>query len=265
MAIAVFDGRQTEPHLHEVCGGIAASFTTRCPGKTGPNEDALAVIDGGDGRSVLAIADGFGGQPAGDQASRCAIEAIIAAVSECVERKAELREGILNGFEAANSAIVALGVGAATTLAVAEIDNGSVRPYHVGDSEILIVGQRGRRRLQTLSHSPVGYGVEAGLIDRDDAMHHEERNIVSNMVGSPEMRIDVGPRIVLHARDTLLLGTDGVFDNLGIDDITEIIRKGPLDRACARLVETCVERMVAPEPTAPSKPDDIAVITFRCG
>ena len=73
-----------------------------------------------------------------------------------------------------------------------EISNGSVRPYHVGDSVILLVGQRGKIKLQTVSHSPVGYAVEAGVLDEVEAMHHQDRHVVSNFIGSPEMRIEVG-------------------------------------------------------------------------
>ena len=214
-------------------------------------------------RAVLAVADGFGGHPAGDQAARLAIEALTAGVSECLTTQKGLRDGILNGFEEANRAVTQLGVGAATTLAVAEIDNGIVRTYHVGDSEIVIVGQKGKLKLQTVSHSPVSYGVEAGLIDRDDAIHHEERNIVSNMVGFPEMRIEIGPHVPLRPRDRLSLGTDGVFDNLSVPEVVELIRKGPIDVRCRELVDTCTARMTIPEPGVPSKPDDIAIILFR--
>ena len=56
-----------------------------------------------------------------------------------------LEEGLV---EAANRAVAELGVGAATTLAVVEIQGRSVRTYHVGDSMILAVGQRGKVRFQ---------------------------------------------------------------------------------------------------------------------
>ena len=49
-----------------------------------------------------------------------------------------------------------LGAGSATTLAVAEVVGQTVRTYHVGDSPIWVFGQRGRLKLQTVPHSPVG-------------------------------------------------------------------------------------------------------------
>ncbi|MGD2108451.1 MAG: protein phosphatase 2C domain-containing protein [Phycisphaerae bacterium] len=261
--LVILDGRDVGPTILALDCGTVAIHSRVCPGKEGPNEDALAVLTCSDGRAVLVVADGFGGHPAGDQAARLAVETMRDAVALCADTRGDLRDAILDGFEAANRAVTALGVGAANTLAVAEFDNGVVRPYHVGDSEIMIVGQRGKLKLQTVSHSPVGYAVEAGLIDRDDAMHHDERNIVSNMVGSPQMRIEVGPRVALRPRDTLILATDGLFDNLGVPEIVELIRKGPLETACTQLRDACRDRMLNPQPDQPSKPDDTALVLFR--
>jgi serine/threonine protein phosphatase PrpC len=260
--LVVLDGQDAAPCRYGLgCGSIAV-LSRACPLADGSNEDALAVIPCDDNRAVLAVADGFGGQPAGDQAARLAMEALVAGVANCLATQKELRDGILNGFEAANRAVMKLGIGAATTLAVAEVDNGIVRSYHAGDSEIVIVGQKGKLKLQTVSHSPVGFGVESGLIHRDDAIHHDERNIVSNMVGSSEMRIEIGPHVRLRPRDRLFLGTDGVFDNLSVPEVVELIRKGPIDVRCREVVDACTARMKTPEPGLPSKPDDIAIVLF---
>jgi serine/threonine protein phosphatase PrpC len=148
-------------------------------------------------------------------------------------------------------------------LTVAELRGGAVRPYHVGDSSILVVGQRGRLKLQTVPHSPVGFGVEAGLIDASDAMHHEERHVVSNVLGSADMRIEVGSELLLAPRDTLLLATDGLLDNLHTEEILESIRAGPLARGGLRLVEAASRRMREPRPGQPSKPDDLTLVAYR--
>lgn len=260
--LVVLDGQDFAPACYQLGCGSVALFSRACPVADGSNEDALAIIPCDNNRAVLAVADGFGGQPAGDQAAQLAIESLVAGVTDCLGTQKELRDGILNGFEEANRGVMKLGVGAATTLAVAEVDNRIVRSYHADDSEIIIVGQKGRLKLQTVSHSPVGFGVEAGLIHCDDAIHHDERNIVSNMVGSSEMRIEIGPHVRLRPRDSLLLGTDGVFDNLSVPEVVELIRKGPIDLRCKELVDACLARMTTPEPGLPSKPDDLAIVLF---
>jgi serine/threonine protein phosphatase PrpC len=261
--LVVLDGRDEAPSCQNIANGSVATYSCVNPDKDGPNEDTLAVISCGDDRAVLAVADGFGGLPAGDKASRLAIENMVEAVTRADGGEDEIRNAILNGFEQANRAVIDLGIGAASTLAVVEINGSVVRPYHVGDSEIIVSGQRGKIRFQTVSHSPVAYGVEAGLIDPVEALHHDERNIVSNMVGAADMRIDIGPYITMRPRDTLLVGSDGLFDNLSVAEIVEPIRKGPLEQACATLAVHCRARMTTLEPGVPSKPDDLAIILYR--
>jgi serine/threonine protein phosphatase PrpC len=125
------------------------------------------------------------------------------------------------------------------------------------------VGQRRKVKLQTVSHSPVGYAVEAGLIDEHEAMHHDERHVVSNMVGAVDMRIEVGSPIRLAPRDTALLATDGLFDNLNPAEVVDIVRAGPLDRAANDLAARAAERMRTPDAKHASKPDDLTFVLYR--
>jgi serine/threonine protein phosphatase PrpC len=246
-----------------VSGGDAAVFSAPCRDKQTPNEDAAAVIHVNGEAAILVVADGLGGSPAGERASCLAIRTLIASVREAPPDDPSLRAAILDGIENANRAVSQLGIGAATTLAIAEIRGRSVRTYHVGDSMILVVGQRGKIKLHTISHSPVGYALESGLLDETEAMHHADRHLVSNVVGTPEMRIEVGPTIPLARYDTLLLASDGLFDNLRSDEIAQRIRKGPLEQVMHGLVEDCRRRMQVPCEGQPSKPDDLTFVAYR--
>ncbi len=157
----------------------------------------------------------------------------------------------------------ALGTGAGTTLAVVEIAHDSARPYHVGDSVIFIVGARGKIKLETVSHSPVGLGLEAGLLDQTEATNHAERHVVLNVIGSDSMRIEVGSTIKLAQRDTVVLASDGLTDNLANLEIVEAVRKGELSVALSQLVQGSRHRMVdCPES---GKPDDLTIVLFRRG
>ena len=132
--------------------------------------------------------------------------------------KPQLHFAVLNAIEATNLELIAAGTGLATTLAIVEVDGDRVRPCHVGDSAILLFGQRGKIKMQTIAHSPVGYAVEAGLLDAQQAIHHEHRHIISNIVGSPAMRIEIGPPSQMATFDTLLLASDGLLDNLHVNE-----------------------------------------------
>ncbi|MDX2315708.1 MAG: protein phosphatase 2C domain-containing protein [Gammaproteobacteria bacterium] len=252
-----------EGSLLPLAGGIAALYTKRSPEKETPNEDAIAIIPTGPESGVLAVADGLGGAPAGQQASSLAIQCLVRTVEEAAREDSAIRSGILNGFESANEEVLALAVGAATTLTVVEFDGRLVRHYHVGDSFCLLTGQRGKIKMQSIPHSPVGYAVESGLLDETDAMHHEERHVISNVIGSTDMRIEVGSAVEVAPRDTLLLASDGLSDNLHMPEIVECIRKGSLDSVTQALSRLARERMEGSDKDEPSKPDDVTFAVFR--
>lgn len=258
-----FDQDMTEAELLQVAGGNAAVFSARCPGKESPNEDSAAVIPFDNHSAVLVVADGLGGNAAGELASRITIEAISAAIDEARSSGVLLRTAIINGIEQANTAVQALGTGAATTVAAVEVLDGMVRPYHVGDSSILMFGGRGKIKLHTVSHSPVGYAIEAGVLDASEALYHEDRHLVSNVVGTPEMHIQVGPSIELARLDTVVVATDGLFDNLRLEEIVQHLRKSPLQKTTQQLIQHTQQRMDESSPDHPSKPDDLTAIAYR--
>lgn len=242
--------------------GEAQYFTHRAPEKETDNEDSISIIELDPDIIVLVVADGLGGERAGSEASRIAIEAMYRSLKN-VDLPDALREGILSGFEQANQAVRALGIGAATTLAAVEIRGRQMRAYHVGDSSILVCGQRGKDKFQSLAHSPTGYAVEAGLMDETDAMQHEHRHLVSNVVGSEEMRIDMGPLIELAERDTVVLASDGLTDNLYYEEIVETVRRGKLSIAASKLLSSVRQRMQGEDDAHHGKPDDLSFILFR--
>lgn len=243
--------------------GQAEIFSTSRPHSEDPNEDAAGLIDIDSSSAVLAVADGAGGHPGGKEAAQAAVQAILNAVEESANAGQELRNAILNGFEEANRAVGDLGTGALTTLSVVEIQGNQIRPYHVGDSMILALGQRGKIKLQTVSHSPVGYAVESGLIEEEEALSQLDKYSVLNMVGASDMRIELGPTFELSQRDTLLVASDGLSDNLSIGEIAEVIRKGDLSTATSSLAEQCIVRMEDDDEDSWSKPDDLTMIAFR--
>lgn len=249
------------PQAWPLAGGTACVFTRRRPGREGPNEDAAALIPGADNNGVLAVADGLGGLPAGALASALALQRLDEHVAG---QPADVqREAVLTGLEAANSAVLAGGQGSATTIAVAAIEGEKVRIYHAGDSMVVICGQRGKLKYQTVPHSPVGYAEASGMLDEDDAMFHDERHLVSNMVGTPEMRVEISPLLPLARRDTLVIASDGLYDNLYVGEIIDLVRAGPLAAAGSRLLAACEERMSQKVADHPHKPDDLAFILYR--
>jgi len=231
--------------------------------KARPNEDSAGIIPVRDDSLLLVVADGVGGSSAARRASNTTVETLSDMIIGADPDREQLRGVILDGIEAANQTLLGFGTGAATTLAAAEITGNSVRTYHVGDSSIWLCGQRGAVKMQTTPHSPVGMALEAGFLDEDEALNHEELHLISNAVGSNDMRIEISSELRMAQRDTLLLASDGLFDNVLQDEIIGIIRKGPLETAIRALTALSLERMRAVDGDKPSKPDDYTAILFR--
>ena len=235
----------------------------RSPDKQTDNEDSAAIIQLGDDSLVLAVADGVGGSVAGREASNAAVRTLSRVLTKLPDETPQLRPAILDAVEEANKAVLGLARGAATTLVVAQLDATRLRSYHVGDSELLAVGQRGRIKQRVVPHSPTGFAVEAGLLDEDEAVQHDQRHVLFNVIGSSDMRVEVGPALQLAVRDTVLLASDGLFDNLYIDEIVDAIRSGPLTAAADRLVARVQARMQGEGADQPCKPDDLTIVLFR--
>ena len=244
-------------------GGTVCSYSHHSPDQDGPNEDAMAVIPYGDHSGVLVVADGVGGTRAGAQASATTVFELCAALEQEAEAKGPLRKAILDGIENASREIAALAVGAASTVAVVELRRSTLRTYHVGDSEVLVVGGRRKIKLQTVSHSPMGYAVESGLLAEREALMHSDRHFVSNVVGAPGMRIEIGAERELAARDTVLVASDGLFDNLTSETIAQTLAQHDLAGATRALVHACRQRMVSHSSGQPHKPDDLSLLVWR--
>jgi serine/threonine protein phosphatase PrpC len=255
----------TEPQQEhaDVAGGMAVAYSCRDPYKHSENEDTVAIIPYGPGAAVLVVADGAGGLPAGKRASLTAATTLAESLQGAAGRTMLLRTAILDGIEEANDAVLALANGSATTMTVITIEGLLARSYQIGDSEAIIVGQRGLIKLQTTAHSPTGFAVEAGFLDERDALHHEERHLISNFLGSSDMSIDIGAQVKLNPRDTVIVASDGLMDNVHVAEIVECIRKGPLAPAADCAVNLARQRMQRTDDSQPSKPDDLSLILFR--
>lgn len=251
-----------EPRKLELPTGDAWIYTAASPERLEqPNEDALAVaVAETDGGILLAVADGVGGRRGGHRASSIVVDAIAHAL-EYPTNVPERR--VVDAIHRANLELTRDPEAGATTVAVVELTGDKLRCFHVGDSTMVVSGQRGRIKVRSVDHSPVGYLLAAGSISEEEAILHSDRHYVSNAVGDLAMQVEVGPYVGLARHDTLVMGTDGLFDNLRLAEIVDIVRKGPLDRAANLLAERCHERMLRPEPGAPSKPDDMTFIVYR--
>lgn len=291
-ALPVHPARTSQPDLPKcvkaaLSHGDAIWITMKSPAKLTENEDSVSAFPISQKRGLLVVADGLGGHRGGKEASQTVVRGLRREFSTLRNKSrdqneieiscglkipvgeptqlgdADYRSLILDQIETTNRRLLKKKSGSATTLALMEIEGNRARSYHVGDSPILIVGQRGQLKYETISHSPVGYAVEAGLLSEHEAISHESRHLVSNVVGSKDMTVELGSWVHLAPRDTILLASDGLFDNLLTVEIVERIRSGSLQRGVRELARLAIDRMCQPQPNLPSKPDDLTILAYR--
>ena len=253
----LFGANLESPQLVTLSCGQAVVFTRPHAGRPHDNEDALGIFQFGPGRAWLAVADGVGGLPRGREAATRVIEMLGEPRSQDNDAVIETR------IQRANQALLEQLPGAATTVSVAEISQNSLTSYHAGDSAALMVGQRTRIKLKTQCHSPVGIAEANGILDEKQALFHPRRHLLNNMVGDPALWLEKTGPLELAPRDTVLVASDGLWDNLFVSEVIEAIRVGSLLQAAQLLADTVITRMSTPVAGIPSKPDDVSFILYR--
>ena len=230
------------------------------------SEDALFVVPLGDDSVCVGVIDGMGGTAAGGKAARVTAEVV---ARELAARSPEttLRAALVEGFERAHATVVETCGGGGATAVAAIVTVDTVQTIHSGDAEALLFGQRGRLKHRTPAHSPVGYALQAGVLTEWEALIHPERHFVSSAVGVEGMVIQVGPKLALSPRDTLLLCSDGLTDNVLEDEAVECLRSGPLLASLQTIADLATGRMHKPFPIpigdAIGKRDDMTILVVR--
>lgn len=191
--------------------------------------------------SVGAVADGMGGHQGGEQAAAIAIE-ILGGLSGHLTK-----DRFVDTVRAANSAVFdesdrpeLRGMGTTVVAAALHPEDATMTVINVGDSRCYLLRQ-GELRQITVDHSLVEELVRQGRISEEDARSHPQRNIVTRALGlSDEIDIDVFEIDARHG-DRLLLCSDGLFNEVEVDVITDRLREiDDAELAAQVLVELAV-------------------------
>ncbi len=141
-----------------------------------------------------------------------------------------------------------------------------MQTLHAGDSLAFILKPNGSVVHRTVAHSPVALAERSGLIAPEEAISHPYRNIVSRVVGQDgELFLEAGTWIDVQARDILLIGSDGLFDNMFEKEIIQAAVKPPLKDAVSLIANEVTRRMNSPGGAQPSHPDDLTFMLLRFG
>jgi PPM family protein phosphatase len=215
------------------------------------------------GRRLLhvgVVADGIGGQIAGELASRLAVEAVAAYFDNLDGFEGNVTDHLARAVSAANTAVYERGQanpelqGMGTTMVIVGVLDGRLYTAYVGDSRIYLL-RDGRLRQLTVDHTWAQEAIEAGLLTREQAKTHPNRNVIKQFLGGfPEVEADrrlamemtqsraemlTGQGMRLRAGDTVLLCSDGLSDMINDDAIHQSLydHYEDLDTAANELVD----------------------------
>ncbi len=200
---------------------------------------------------LLAVADGMGGHEAGEEASRCALDALQNAL--LARQNADWNDnGTALGvgrelIEAVNTAVIAQNE--APPFASMRQKPGTTLVFALRLGRRLIVGNVGDSRLYrwsaarglellTKDHSYVQDLLDAGKITPDEAWGHPDSSIITSHIGMPRgMQSDVTLRLVAHGERVFCV-SDGVVDTLRDPQIEAVVASvSNASELCSRLVD----------------------------
>lgn len=226
------------------------------------NEDAFLVADlsggslmqGEEGRArfevgkrgvLLAVSDGMGGLAAGEVASALVVESLLRSLQQSRDSlppddllQTATARANRDVWEAARRHHREMGA----TLTALFVRGTSALVAEVGDSRAYLM-RGGAIEQVTHDQSYVQLLLDSGTLTPEEAKHSEVRSVILQAMGTrPDVSVAIG-RVELRNRDCFILCSDGLSNELGAEDIRDIVlRARDVPSACTQLLDTANAR-----------------------
>ena len=227
------------------------------------NEDNMAYVIPKDEQAMarkgalFIVADGMGGHAAGEVASEIAVDTVSKVYYQ--DDTYDVTTSLVQAIKRANALIhqraaenlTRSGMG---TTCVSIVTRGNMAYIaNVGDSRAYRV-RRGQVQQISQDHSWVEEQVRAGLLTRDQARAHSQRNVITRCLGTQsDVEIDIFTER-LEEGDSLILCSDGLSGYISDDDLRVIVDQYVPQESVYHLVERANEN---------GGPDNITAIVIR--
>ena len=229
------------------------------------NEDSFGYWEPEDDQQFLrkgrlaVVADGMGGYEGGQEASRLAVETLMAVYRDFGGD--DPQAALIEALQAAHEQIRQYSFshpelrGMGTTCTAAAIVQDALYYVHVGDTRLYLI-RDGQITRVTRDHSYVGRLVESGMISREEAETHPQRNILTAALGTnPDLIMDSpGRPEPLRPEDVVLICSDGLWGQVRDSEILDAVENKSAEQAGRKLIELARER---------GGPDNITVEILR--
>jgi protein phosphatase len=200
----------------------------------------------------LLVADGMGGEAAGEVASQSAVRVLVdlvlrtpdwimslderwlRTVRQRMEQRFRQVQDALTGQARKDPALAGMG----TTLTLACTLGADLLLVHAGDSRAYLFRQDRLHRL-TCDHTIAQTLADVGAIRPEEVAAHPLRHVLTNVLGAREGLVKVECRdLKLADGDQVLLCTDGLTDMVPEEAVREVLRSADTAAdACRALVD----------------------------
>jgi serine/threonine protein phosphatase PrpC len=209
---------------------------------------------------LMIVADGMGGHAHGEIAAQIATVRIAKFFEQNTMPRINdpaqfLADALLDAHDAVKTLTSRQPRPPHTTCVVCVVQDSHAWWAHVGDSRFYLL-RDGNLLARTRDHSYVEGLLQRGLISREEAMHHPQRNLVLSCLGARELpHIECADRS-LQAGDVLLLCTDGVWEPLGDQALIGAFDNDDITTAAPRALDLA-------ERNAGDNGDNLTLIAMR--
>lgn len=194
------------------------------------NEDNF-FVDPAD--KFFLVADGMGGQCAGEKASQLAVELIPQKLNELIRFEDPQTDDIVPAIDEAvshaNVEIMALGEldpncrSMGTTIVFVIQVSGKFFVGGVGDSRVYLL-RNGNIQQLTTDHSLTQALVDAGTITPEEALTHRYKNVLYRYLGTKDGGSGTqAQQLAPVPQDRIILCSDGVTDGISDDKLKELL------------------------------------------
>jgi serine/threonine protein phosphatase PrpC len=228
--------------LARACSGMTeiTFFQLTDAGTVRPgNEDAVGAWPHEDGM-VFAVADGLGGEAAGEVASQLALDVLArelerapGAWTVAKRLRRAVHEANLDIYTKAMTVPELRRMG--TTITATALVGGTLAAAHVGDTRLYLLRDRSLAQL-TKDHTWVGEQVGYGLLSAEEARVHPQRHVLTRCLGH-ELIVAVDTLTIdLRPGDVVLQCSDGVHGMLADVELAEILSAHAPEAACRAII-----------------------------
>lgn len=206
------------------------------------NQDTVYISDMPVGvlPNLYIVADGMGGEKAGDYASKSLIGYMLTYIEHTIKMPVTAIQGAI---EYANANLFAEGSknpnlsGMGTTVVAASIIDNTLHVFNVGDSRCYVLDENSISQI-TKDHSLVEMLVSKGEITRESAEYKENKSKITRAVGAEERVLIDSFEVDLAGNEYVLLCSDGLTNMVDDRKIFNIISSSAGVKSSAkRLVE----------------------------